>query len=592
MRERLAECERVLKSLRTELSLSSVPNRLLCREAQLQSIMGFVQQCFAAAKGAAMYISGSPGLGKSMTVREAYRKLTTNATGGAPPSSVVSCPHSCQNVTTTAAQRQARLLATNEAGPARVCFLNAFQLQTPTAIYGALLRELGVEQAFIDATTSPRQALQRFLVPDSETFVEERRDTLDKSSPVHKVRRLRASRVQRTEAAGRGSHDYRAQHTASGAALSTGRPQSSCGGEGTVVSGMCLVVIDELDQLLGGDHEALHALFEWAAAPSSKLILLGIANSLDLMQRFLPRLNSRGAVPQSLTFPPYSPEELTSILNQRVELATESRLKVACFDVQENIAQSSTTAPSAHHVGRPSASVVSSCAHLSRSGFSTEITEPQSVPIIEASALVFCARKVAAASGDARRALQVCSIAAELAAEDLRQSLRMQSSNNASHGGDVVRESPIWLRKPALRFQHMSLALASAFKSRAVALMESLPQHQQMLLCAMVLRGRRATTTIASNGQCTLADLHTSYMRLCISQRLPHLPANEVLAICHNMAASGVFGIGAISAQSVSRAHVARRSADLSTPVWLTVAEEDLKAATQELRLFRNLLGS
>ena len=36
--------------------------------------------------------------------------------------------------------------------------------------------------------------------------------------------------------------------------------------------------------------QVLYTLFEWSALPSSKLILIGIANALDLTERFLPRL--------------------------------------------------------------------------------------------------------------------------------------------------------------------------------------------------------------------------------------------------------------------------------------------------------------
>ena len=79
----------------------------------------------------------------------------------------------------------------------------------------------------------------------------------------------------------------------------------------------------------------------------------------------------------------------------------------------------------------------------------------------------------------------------------------------------------------------MSAALAATFKSRAVALLESLPQHQQLLLCAMVLRGRKSS----GGGGCTLADLHASYKRLCSSQKLPALPVGEILPLCNNIAA-------------------------------------------------------
>ena len=50
--------------------------------------------------------------------------------------------------------------------------------------------------------------------------------------------------------------------------------------------------------------------------------------------------------------------------------------------------------------------------------------------------------------------------------------------------------TPAWANKPAVRFQHMTHACASAYKSNVVALLASLPLHQQLLLCCMALRGR------------------------------------------------------------------------------------------------------
>ena len=44
--------------------------------------------------------------------------------------------------------------------------------------------------------------------------------------------------------------------------------------------------------------QVLYQLFDWAAAPTSRLVLVGIANALDLTERFLPKLAARGASPQ------------------------------------------------------------------------------------------------------------------------------------------------------------------------------------------------------------------------------------------------------------------------------------------------------
>jgi cell division control protein 6 len=131
---------------------------------------------------------------------------------------------------------------------------------------------------------------------------------------------------------------------------------------------MCIVVLDELDQLLSRQQSVLYHLFELASAHGSRLILIGVANALDLSDRFLPRLAALGATPRTVTFSPYSPAELESIISQRIA---------------------------------PVEASATSC-------------------LMERSAIKLCAMKVAAASGDARRALEVCRVAADRAILELQ----------------------------------------------------------------------------------------------------------------------------------------------------------------------------
>lgn len=122
---------------------------------------------------------------------------------------------------------------------------------------------------------------------------------------------------------------------------------------------MILLVLDEIDQLVQRGQEVLYTLFEWPSLPGSKVVLIGIANSLDFTDRFLPRLQTHlcGCHPQLLQFRPYTKDEITSILLHR----------------------------------------------LGDSG------------IIDPKAIEFCARKVSAVFGDLRKALDLCRRAVELA---------------------------------------------------------------------------------------------------------------------------------------------------------------------------------
>ncbi len=52
--------------------------------------------------------------------------------------------------------------------------------------------------------------------------------------------------------------------------------------------------------------------------PGSRLVLVAVANSLDLTERRLPELHARGCRPQLLQFPAYSRGQILSILQQRL----------------------------------------------------------------------------------------------------------------------------------------------------------------------------------------------------------------------------------------------------------------------------------
>ena len=53
-------------------------------------------------------------------------------------------------------------------------------------------------------------------------------------------------------------------------------------------------------------------------SPNSRLILIGIANSIDLTERMLPRLHATGCRPALVTFPSYSSMQLECLLQQRL----------------------------------------------------------------------------------------------------------------------------------------------------------------------------------------------------------------------------------------------------------------------------------
>jgi len=79
-----------------------------------------------------------------------------------------------------------------------------------------------------------------------------------------------------------------------------------------------VLVLDEIDSLDSRDQEILYTIFEWPTLPGSTLVLVGIANSLDLTDRILPRLQARASCrPQLLHFPPYTKDQIVAVIHDR-----------------------------------------------------------------------------------------------------------------------------------------------------------------------------------------------------------------------------------------------------------------------------------
>jgi len=121
-----------------------------------------------------------------------------------------------------------------------------------------------------------------------------------------------------------------------------------------------VLIVDELDLLWTRKQHVMYNLFDWPNRANSKLVVLAIANTMDLPERMLMnRVASRLGLTR-MTFQPYTHKELLEIINSRVA--------------------------------------------------ETEAFAPEAV--------MLAARKVAAASGDARRALDMCRLALDIAEKD------------------------------------------------------------------------------------------------------------------------------------------------------------------------------
>ncbi|KAG0614152.1 hypothetical protein M758_6G155000 [Ceratodon purpureus] len=283
---------------------------------------------------------------------------------------------------------------------------------------------------------------------------------------------------------------------------------------------MLLMIVDEMDYLISRNQEVLYDLFQLATYPNSCCILMGIANAIDLTDRFLPKLRSMNCKPDVITYPAYTKDQISAVLTQR--------LKDIPFTV------------------------------------------------FHTAALELCARKVAAASGDMRKALHVCRSALDILETEVRAEMNKDevgtsTSNGSEPSGLQQRSSSI--KPPHLvRIDHMAKALARTFRSPVVETIQNLPQHQQMVLCSAVRLFRRARK------DATLGELNKAYLDFCKSSSMPALAGSEFSSMCRVLADQALLKLGE------SREDRLRR-------VTLQVNQDDVVFALQGVRFFRNSLS-
>ncbi|CEP64407.1 AAA family ATPase CDC6 LALA0_S11e03422g [Lachancea lanzarotensis] len=87
-----------------------------------------------------------------------------------------------------------------------------------------------------------------------------------------------------------------------------------------------VVILDEMDKLVTSSLQDTNAtkhifdLFLMAKLPFLKFVLIGIANSLDMKDRFLSRLNLRQElVPRTVSFAPYTAEQMSEIVMEKLK---------------------------------------------------------------------------------------------------------------------------------------------------------------------------------------------------------------------------------------------------------------------------------
>ncbi|XP_056264378.1 cell division control protein 6 homolog [Pseudoliparis swirei] len=271
-----------------------------------------------------------------------------------------------------------------------------------------------------------------------------------------------------------------------------------------------LLVLDEMDQLDSKAQDVLYTIFEWPHLQKSRLCLVGIANALDLTDRILPRLQARPHCrPLLLHFPPYSRQELTAI-------------------VQDRLSQASADG------------------------------------VLDASAVQFCARKVSAVSGDARKALDICRRAVEVVESDERK-------KKVSDPTGEPKESRVSLPQVA---RVLSEIYGDRMASPGGGDGESFPLQQKLLVCCLLLLTRSGKSREVAVGK-----LHEVYSRLCAQRQVSAVGQGECLSLCGLLESRGIF--------SLKKAKEARLA-----KVFLKIEEKDIENALKDRALLGSILAA
>lgn len=388
------------KAARGLLHVSTVPDSLPCRESEFSQIFLALESAINAETGSCIYVSGTPGTGKTATVREVISQLQLRCEEGELPEfSFVE--------------------------------INGMKLINPQEAYETLWEEISG---------------QRVSSSNAVSLLEKEFKSLNSQR------------------------------------------------------GPILVLMDEMDQLVTKSQGVMYNFFNWPTFRNSKLIVVAVANTMDLPERMLSnKISSRLGLTR-IQFPGYTHDQLREII--------ESRL----MDIEGGI--------------------------------------------VERDAIEFASRKVASVSGDARRALDICRRAVELAELDATMN-------------SVAQEQ---LMNHPVKIAHIKRAIDETTHSPVFLYLQGLPLACKIFLSAVVARVRRSGVIENS-----LGDILEETQRLCTLSR----DSDKLLSILYGEGQIRMKGFlkavnelveGGILVQQSSRG-------ERSARIRLTIAEEEIKTA-------------
>nr|XP_039268452.1 cell division control protein 6 homolog [Styela clava] len=283
-----------------------------------------------------------------------------------------------------------------------------------------------------------------------------------------------------------------------------------------------ILLLDEMDQLDSKNQEVLYTIFEWPALENSRLLLIGIANALDLTDRILPRLQSRSKCkPTLINFQPYSKDQIVAILEGRIKQT---------------------------------------------------MAENCNERVIDAMAVQFCARKVSAVAGDARKALDVCRRAVEVVETSVKSQHVLSPSGKENCVNPVTKKVGLQQIAGVLSGVYESSIAHKAKTNDEENEEEAFPLQQKLAICTLILLSRHIKCK-----EVTMGKLHEAYTKICKKRQVTAVAQSEFTSILQLIETRGIL--------SIKQNKQARM-----TKISLSLQEKDVEYALQDKTLLTTIL--
>ncbi|CAD6885030.1 unnamed protein product [Tilletia laevis] len=175
-----------------------------------------------------------------------------------------------------------------------------------------------------------------------------------------------------------------------------------------------VVLMDELDQLVNARQDVMYNLFNWGNASDSQLIVIAVANTMDLPERILKAKVASRLGMTRIPFESYKTDQLQEIVRTRLGVGKHDPteiLQALEADPRVNVT------PEQRSMAELEAASKKDCAQL----FCPD-------------AIKFAATKIANVSGDVRRMLDVCRRAIEMVEAKAEKLIEKEQADKSLDG--------------------------------------------------------------------------------------------------------------------------------------------------------------